>query len=1405
MNRIRQLINRGIQRFKRTHRIVKRISLAVTISMATITIVTGAFTLLMSRVPQYRLEMQAWISDHAKLDVQFAELSARWHHFGPQLEFTDAVIRTKDGKRILAMAKSGSLGFDLLTAIRTARLTALQFALQGTELNAIRKPNGVFEIVGQSDLPEYEHHEAFDLNSLPVGRLSISDVRLVFRDLKTRRGPWIVDNVDLSILRDNDSFEVKGKATLPSMLGKQLKFQASGKGGLDDVEQLQWHAQVTGHDLNFKGWAQVMTDDWVAPREGIGSFDFSADFLGVHLQGFAGQLDFNNVLMRLPTWKLPLPVADTLHVKLDESDSKPVSAVAANEHEQGAAPTAAMAVAPIHYNKVKVAFNTVLTSEGWQTQFNNLQLEQEQAKWEPSTASLLIKFASVKDHAVPADDDAPPEHHVIEQLNASAQLVVLDNLWPLLAYFPESEKLARIRAMNATGRVEKVSVRYERDLLINDADDGTSQAASTTAEPNDAGDAVAMSPPRYSFRADFKEVGISPVGRTPGVTGISGSVEGTGARGSVHLNSRDVELALPHLFRTPLPADQLTATLNWTRSVGNTHLQSNDVMIKSPNGDATAQFNLDIPHEGSPVIDARAQGVNLEAASAPRYMPAGIMARRVLDWLDNAFVAGHVKKADLTLSGPLQKFPFRENEGLFLINADIDNLSLQYQPGWMPATGLQVQAEFRNTGFSATASSGAINGLAIENFSGGIADYREALLRLKGQLHGDIGQGLQYIQQSPIGPVIGGLFQQVTGKGGMQASANLSLPLKEISKRQIDIDVRIQDGTLGLSTSTQQATKVQGKLHVANESVVGVSMQGEFLQGMLTAISTTDNGNNIVVTGHARAAPLAEFLKLPSFVKIDGSMSYRFTAPGYAQRDANGHRVLFSVDSDLMGLQLDMPMPVSKAAAVSRPIHVDADMPDADTMQLRGSLDTLRAMVRLQNEKSGWRFERAGLRVDSVAAALPAESGLRIEGNLPELKLDDWLKLGNSGTSTTASSSSASNVTGNTVHAQDILRSANLHIGKLHLYGFEWPDIRALLQATDDTWRVDVAGDTATGQINVPYSMDARPLIVDMDHLTLTYSPDTAASGGEKQPQFDPRELPSLQVNVKDFHFGEHGFGMVQAHGSRTTQGLQVDNIQIESDSFKGSGSGSWTQEGSGSQASIMFSIDSSDVRKSMQLLHYADFIGAKHGRLQVNLNWPGGIDEDLLGRASGSMELQLEDGQLLTVQPGAGRMLGLMSIAELPRRLRLDFRDVTDKGLAFDSIHGSFDVKDGNAVTPNLLLRGPVAEIGIAGRIGLGTHDYDQTAVVTGDVGSALPVAGVALANPVVGGALLLFSQIFKEPLKGIARAYYHISGSWDNPKVERIDPVAGRASMLNTAQSASSSASSSSSSPSTATTSAH
>jgi uncharacterized protein YhdP len=193
-------------------------------------------------------------------------------------------------------------------------------------------------------------------------------------------------------------------------------------------------------------------------------------------------------------------------------------------------------------------------------------------------------------------------------------------------------------------------------------------------------------------------------------------------------------------------------------------------------------------------------------------------------------------------------------------------------------------------------------------------------------------------------------------------------------------------------------------------------------------------------------------------------------------------------------------------------------------------------------------------------------------------------------------------------------------------------------------------------------------------------------------------------------------------------------------------------------------------VADTLKQLGYAAVIDAKTGHMDFDLNWVGAPTAAALSEARGHVQLALDKGQIVGLKPGAGRVLGLASIAALPRRLALDFSDLTDKGLAFDTVRADFDLRDGSAYTENLLVKGPAAEIGLIGRVGLKNRDYDQTAVVTGSLGSSpLPLAGF-VGGPLVGAAVLVFYEVFKQPLKGLARGYYRITGSWDNPTVERI-----------------------------------
>jgi uncharacterized protein YhdP len=313
-----------------------------------------------------------------------------------------------------------------------------------------------------------------------------------------------------------------------------------------------------------------------------------------------------------------------------------------------------------------------------------------------------------------------------------------------------------------------------------------------------------------------------------------------------------------------------------------------------------------------------------------------------------------------------------------------------------------------------------------------------------------------------------------------------------------------------------------------------------------------------------------------------------------------------------------------------------------------------------------------------------------------------------------------------------------------------------------------VTGPAASGHLVVPYAFPGEvPMQLDLDRLH--FGERLARDGDGADP--DPRKLPAIRLNLRDFVFDGRRFGHVQAELSRGTAGMTLNQFTMTHASFKAEGRGSWLVREQRAECRLEFTVDSGDVQGFMGAMQFGSLVEAKHGRMSATLRWPGPPDVKALGRLSGRLEMAAENGSLTSVEPGAGRVFGLMSLAHLPRRLALDFGDLTGEGLAFDTLRGTFQLTDGEAYTDNLTLRGSAAEIGIAGRTSLRHRTYDQTAVVTGQLGASLGVAGALAGGPAVGAALLLFSQIFKEPLKGVTRGYYRITGSWDDPQVKRVD----------------------------------
>jgi len=133
--------------------------------------------------------------------------------------------------------------------------------------------------------------------------------------------------------------------------------------------------------------------------------------------------------------------------------------------------------------------------------------------------------------------------------------------------------------------------------------------------------------------------------------------------------------------------------------------------------------------------------------------------------------------------------------------------------------------------------------------------------------------------------------------------------------------------------------------------------------------------------------------------------------------------------------------------------------------------------------------------------------------------------------------------------------------------------------------------------------------------------------------------------------------------------------------------------------------------------------------------------------------------------------LFALLSIQALPRRLSLDFSDLFSKGFAFDDIKGDFRLEHGEAYTNNLAMNGPAAKVRATGRVGLSQRDYDQHVHVIPDLTASMPaLTAIAALSPQVGVATFVLGKIFQTQIDDVAAVDYTITGSWDNPQIERV-----------------------------------
>ncbi|OOZ42739.1 YhdP family phospholipid transporter [Solemya elarraichensis gill symbiont] len=296
------------------------------------------------------------------------------------------------------------------------------------------------------------------------------------------------------------------------------------------------------------------------------------------------------------------------------------------------------------------------------------------------------------------------------------------------------------------------------------------------------------------------------------------------------------------------------------------------------------------------------------------------------------------------------------------------------------------------------------------------------------------------------------------------------------------------------------------------------------------------------------------------------------------------------------------------------------------------------------------------------------------------------------------------------------------------------------------------------------------PFIAEFAYLKLHFETSDVGKSTTRKSSLDPRTAPLLLLSSESLEINDIPYGSLQLATKRIKNGMQLSALEIANENLHISSNGNWTKSGRKEEARIEASITADDLGKALKGLGITAQIEQSPGTFTVNLNWPGAPANFAFERLEGNIKVKSGKGRLSDAKPGFGRFIGLVNLRALQRRLSLDFSDFTKEGFGFDKISGKAVLASGIATTENLKISAPAGDIIIKGQTNLKTRELDQEITVKPKLHGALPLAGTLAGGPVVGAALLLAGAIAGDKIDRIAETKYLVTGSWDDPLIERI-----------------------------------
>lgn len=919
---------------------------------------------------------------------------------------------------------------------------------------------------------------------------------------------------------------------------------------------------------------------------------------------------------------------------------------------------------------------------------------------------------------------------------------------------------------------------------------------------------------RMSAYGPYPELG------RPGVAGASADFDLHQDGGTARVSITDGAVELPGMFEQPqIPMTSFQADARWDIEGERIEVWLENMRLANADAAGTGRLHWTTADPARSSAKSRFPGVldlsttltRATAAQVHRYMPlsVGADARR---YVREAIRGGTSDRVEFRVRGDLWDLPFHQAgaDGEFRITAALKGVDFAYlppylqesgAPAWPALKGVDGQLVLERASLKLSGLGAGVEGLPQVRLGEGEVLIPDLMgsprVEVGARTQGPAAEVLRFVQTSPLDGLLSGALTKATGTGNAGVSFKLQLPLEKPEDFTLQGSVQLGGNDLRITPDAPLLERSSGSIAFTERGFRLADARARLY------------GGDVVLEGglqpDARGVARVEFRGQGSATAeglLDGGLGFVSrlfaSASGSAAYSARlgfrGGAPEISVTSSLQGLAVDLPAPLSKKTEESLPLRyenavVGVASEGADEVARTDRLaveigPSAQPLLSLQYERditgAEARVLRGSLGVGLQAgetAPLPPQ-GVAANLRFDRIDVDAWERVFSeaSGVDVRGTNAGTTAPPAQAASLNYLPTVLAVRANQVRVDGRSFNNVVLGGSREGTQWRANVDADELNGYVEYRQAAGGNAGSVYARLARLDLAPSAAADVEQLLQQ--PSNVPALDITVENLVLSGRQLGLVDIQavnrGVGRNREWRLNRLNVRVPEARLIASGNWAatgDEGAARRTRLDFRLDVDDAGQLLTRFGRAGVVRGGSGHIEGEIGWLGSPFTLDYPSLSGEMAANFETGQFLKVEPGAAKLLGVLSLQALPRRLTLDFRDVFSEGFAFDFVRGDAKIAQGVATTNNLQMKGVNAAVLMEGSADIVREQQDLKVVVVPELNAGTASLIATAINPAIGLGTFLAQFLLREPLQSATTQQFHISGGWADPKVEKIE----------------------------------